>query len=102
MVSDAMGNVSDFYRYFESPGLGHCAGGKGGQPLTIFNALRRWVEDDIVPEYLPVDVTISNGAEQARFLCPYPKVPFHKNGNVSDAKDLECVSQRTLKADVAP
>ena len=102
MVSDAMGDVSDFYRYFESPGLGHCSGGQGGQPLTIFNALRRWVENDTVPDHLPVEVTTSNGTQQTRFLCPYPKVPFHKNGNVSDLSDLACVSQGTLNSMISP
>ncbi|KAJ6131897.1 hypothetical protein N7471_007112 [Penicillium samsonianum] len=36
-VSKEMPDVQDFYRYFEAPGLGHCSGGLGGQPLTTFD-----------------------------------------------------------------
>ena len=46
--------MHDHYRLYEVPGLGHCAGGPGGHPTTIFNVLRTWVENGTVPETLPV------------------------------------------------
>ncbi|KAL4917818.1 Tannase/feruloyl esterase [Aspergillus aurantiobrunneus] len=71
-VTDKFPDVQDFYRYFEAPVLGHCCGGKGGQPTTTFDALRHWVENGTAPDSLPVEYTAVNGTKQARFLCPYP------------------------------
>ncbi|CAI7635556.1 unnamed protein product [Penicillium crustosum] len=54
-----------FYRYFEAPGLGHCVGGGGGHPLTIFDALRSWVEE------------------------------VYQGGDVSDSKSFKCIGNAT-------
>ena len=32
-VSDKVNGVQDFYRYFEAPGVAHCKGGAGPQPV---------------------------------------------------------------------
>ncbi|KAL4958871.1 tannase and feruloyl esterase-domain-containing protein [Aspergillus stella-maris] len=64
-------DIQDFWRFFESPGLGHCAGGLGGQPTTIFRALQHWVENGTAPDTLPVEYpSLGNGL--SRNLCPYP------------------------------
>ncbi|PLB52228.1 putative feruloyl esterase [Aspergillus steynii IBT 23096] len=97
-VSDAMSDAGSFYRYFESPGLGHCSGGKGGQPVTIFNSLRRWVEDGVAPDILPVNITGSDGTEHSRFLCPYPTKPFYQNGNGSHTESFKCVAANGTEA----
>ncbi|KFY61657.1 hypothetical protein V496_04933 [Pseudogymnoascus sp. VKM F-4515 (FW-2607)] len=67
-------NVHDYYRYFEVPGLQHCANGNGGQPTAVFDALVAWVEDGIAPESLPVSPTGLDGTAIERILCPYPSV----------------------------
>ncbi|KAK2669694.1 Zn(2)-C6 fungal-type DNA-binding domain [Fusarium oxysporum f. sp. vasinfectum] len=35
-------NVTSFYKYYQVPALGHCWGGKGGQPEALFDQLRAW------------------------------------------------------------
>ena len=88
-----MHDVQDFFRYFEAPGLGHCSGGVGGQPLTTFDALRHWVEDGKVPETLPVNYNTTSGIKSSRILCPYPAKAVHQGGSVFDAKSFKCVSK---------
>ncbi|KAI0876617.1 Tannase/feruloyl esterase [Hypoxylon argillaceum] len=65
-------DVHDFYRYFEVPGLGHCYGGNGGQPIHVFEALRAWVENGIAPDSIPIEVP-RTGPSETRLLCPYPQ-----------------------------
>ncbi|KAL4760968.1 putative feruloyl esterase [Aspergillus foveolatus] len=61
-------DIQDLWRFFESPGLGHCAGGLGGQPTTVLKALQRWVENGIAPDTLPVEYpSLGNGLY--RNLC---------------------------------
>ncbi|KAL2012224.1 hypothetical protein VTN00DRAFT_4942 [Thermoascus crustaceus] len=90
-VSKLIPEVQDFYRYFESPGLAHCAGGRGGQPITAFDALRKWVENGTAPEFLPVRVNGTDGKEQDRILCPYPAKPIQQGGNASHVGGFRCV-----------
>ncbi|KAE8382461.1 Tannase/feruloyl esterase [Aspergillus bertholletiae] len=90
-VQEAFPDAPEFYRFFESPGLAHCSGGKGGQPTTVFDALRDWVENGTAPETLPVEYTGPNGETLARFLCPYPAKAQYMGGNVSLADSFRCV-----------
>ncbi|KAJ5957022.1 feruloyl esterase [Penicillium viridicatum] len=94
-VNELFPDIQDFYRYFEAPGLGHCAGGNGGQPLTTFDALRSWVEEGIAPEDLPANFNGIGGVEQGRILCPYPAKAVYQGGNVSDAKSFKSISNAT-------
>jgi feruloyl esterase len=89
-VSKEIPDVQSFYRYFEAPGLGHCSGGLGGQPLTTFDALRRWVEDGDVPETLPVNYNTTDGIKSSRMLCPYPAKAVYRGGSPSDARSFQC------------
>ncbi|GIJ85071.1 hypothetical protein Asppvi_003926 [Aspergillus pseudoviridinutans] len=88
-VSKVIPDVQDFYRYFESPGLAHCAGGRGGQPTTAFDALRKWVENGTVPDFLPVRVNGTDG-EHDRILCPYPAKAIQQGGNATNGGSLRC------------
>ncbi|KAI8300997.1 putative feruloyl esterase [Colletotrichum sp. SAR11_59] len=38
-VSALIPEVHDFYRHFEVPGMGHCAGGESGNPVRLFDQL---------------------------------------------------------------
>jgi feruloyl esterase len=89
-VAHQFPDVHDFYRLFESPGLGHCSGGQGGQPTTVFDALRVWVENGTAPETLPVAYPGLNGTMQNRILCPYPKLARYVGGNVSSVDSFKC------------
>ncbi|RKU47864.1 hypothetical protein DL546_008627 [Coniochaeta pulveracea] len=72
-VSHALPNITDFYRYYRVPGLGHCWGGNGGQPVHLFDQLRQWVENGTAPEASPVTVTLPTNETMAEVLCPWPK-----------------------------
>ncbi|GLA55566.1 hypothetical protein AnigIFM63604_002355 [Aspergillus niger] len=82
-------DVQDFWRFFESPGLGHCAGGLGGQPTTVMKALQRWVENGTAPDTLPVEYP-SLGTALHRNLCPYPSQIEYIGGNISLAESFRC------------
>ncbi|EIT78072.1 feruloyl esterase, putative [Aspergillus oryzae 100-8] len=90
-VQNKFPDVQDFYRYFESPGLGHCSGGKGGQPTTIFDALRRWVENGTAPETLPVEYARPEGELLHRIVCPYPAQAKYMGGDISSVESFRCV-----------
>ncbi|KAF2738052.1 tannase and feruloyl esterase [Polyplosphaeria fusca] len=68
-VREISPNVHDFYRLFEAPGLSHCTGGAGGQPLKLFESLVQWVEQGVAPDSLEA----TNASNQTNLLCPYPK-----------------------------
>ncbi|KAK4154241.1 Tannase/feruloyl esterase [Chaetomidium leptoderma] len=72
-VAAVLPDVHDFYRHYEVPGLAHCYGSVSGQPTSLFDQLRAWVENGTAPEETPVNVTVSDGGTQQRILCPYPQ-----------------------------
>lgn len=72
-VTSLMPDAQDFYRYFDVPGLGHCMAGASGQPESLFEQLRAWVENGTAPEETPVKITDLEENVQDRILCPYPK-----------------------------
>ncbi|CAI7665119.1 unnamed protein product [Penicillium viridicatum] len=85
-------NVKDFFRYFEVPGLAHCAGGVGGQPTATFQALVDWVEKSVVPDTLPINFKDTNGTQYERILCPYPERAqlVSADLDVTKAESYEC------------
>ncbi|KAI8237192.1 putative feruloyl esterase [Colletotrichum sp. SAR 10_96] len=92
-VSALIPEVHDFYRHFEVPGMGHCAGGASGNPVGLFDQLRAWVENGTAPDQTLVKVTDLKGTETDRILCPYPKVAvLGRNCSVESDIDLECWS----------
>lgn len=90
-VKERLPHVHDFYRHFEVPGLGHCSGGSGGQPKTVFDALRSWVENSTAPGTLPIEFGGKDGSMQERVLCPYPSKAVYLGGNSSSAESFRCV-----------
>ncbi|KAL4746339.1 hypothetical protein BDW72DRAFT_197785 [Aspergillus terricola var. indicus] len=82
-------DIQEFWRFFESPGLGHCAGGLGGQPTTVLKALQRWVENGTAPDTLPVEYpSLEDGLY--RNLCPYPSQIEYIGGNITLAESFRC------------
>lgn len=79
-------DVHDFYRLFLAPGVGHCGGGYGAEPIDPFNVLVNWVENGIVPDTLP-----ASGNGLTRNLCLYPKeLQYTGSGNISSAESWTC------------
>ncbi|ETS73335.1 hypothetical protein PFICI_14940 [Pestalotiopsis fici W106-1] len=76
-------DVHDFYRLFQSPGVGHCSGGVGGLPTYTWQALIDWVENGKAPDLLPVSFNGSDGTQYERNLCMYPRKQVYL-GNGSD------------------
>ncbi|KAH0032992.1 putative feruloyl esterase, partial [Aureobasidium melanogenum] len=82
-------NVSDFYRYFEAPGVGHCAGGAGPVP-DAHKDLVRWVEEGIAPDTLKA--VGQHGDGTVRELCQYPLVQRFVGGDPKVASSFECTT----------
>lgn len=82
-------DVRDFYRYFEAPGVTHCAGGNGPFPVTAFDSLVDWVEHGKAPDRIEAVARTKTGSI-TRPLCPYPLVAVYKGGDATEAASFEC------------
>ncbi|KAL4961699.1 tannase and feruloyl esterase-domain-containing protein [Aspergillus stella-maris] len=74
-LSDPKGanlKVNDFYRLFTAPGVGHCYGGVGPQPIHVLERLMGWVENGTPPE------TLEGGKRE---LCLYPRRSVFREGS---------------------
>ncbi|KAH6847539.1 Tannase/feruloyl esterase [Chaetomium sp. MPI-CAGE-AT-0009] len=94
-VTALLPDTPDFYRHYELPGLGHCFGRASGQPTSLFDQLRAWVENGTAPEHTPVDVKVLDGSVHHRIVCPYPQIAkFDKDGceNPAEARCWSCVA----------
>jgi len=78
-------DVRDFYRYFEVPGVTHCAGGLGPFPAAALDSLVEWVEKGKAP----VSIEGVAGAVK-RPICAWPLVAVYKGGDVDAAGSFEC------------
>ncbi|KAI0885652.1 tannase and feruloyl esterase [Annulohypoxylon maeteangense] len=85
-------DVQEFYRFYEVPGLSHCFG--NGQPTTVFDALRAWVENGTVPSSLPIVLTDVHGEKNNRIICPYPETGVYIEGcgNPADVACFTCAA----------
>lgn len=97
-VSETFDDVQDFYRYFEAPGVGHCSGGVGAQPVKTLEALVKWVEQGVAPDtLLAMNATLYGdepGLGQSlpvRKLCAWPKVQTWNGGDPAAAESFDCV-----------
>lgn len=85
-------NTTDYFRYFEAPGVHHCRQGPGPYPGEIFKSLQEWVEEKNPPETVHARSMPKDGVVYERDLCAYPKVQKYKGeGNVTEAESFECV-----------
>ena len=90
-ASQAFAAVSDSYRLFMVPGMGHCTGGDGVSTFDALSALETWVEGGKAPVQI-VATRVQNGAvERSRPLCPYPQIArFKGSGDPNDAANFAC------------
>jgi feruloyl esterase len=93
-VLDAMGGkakVSDSYRLFMVPGMGHCGGGDGTSTFDMVSALDQWVEQGKAPDLIAASKVVSGAVVRTRPLCPYPQVATYKgSGSTDDAANFSC------------
>ncbi|KAL4982448.1 Tannase/feruloyl esterase [Aspergillus falconensis] len=74
--------INDFYRIFTAPGVGHCAGGVGPQPVSPMSALMEWVEQGKAPDTLIAKGKNTFAREIVRELCLYPKKSVYKHSGL--------------------
>jgi Tannase and feruloyl esterase len=81
-----------FVRLFMAPGVAHCAGGVGPQPVGQLDALVKWVEQGQAPDVLQAENRDKQGVvTRSRLLCPYPSVALYKGqGSSDEAKNFKC------------
>lgn len=87
--------TSDFYRLFLAPGVGHCMGGPGPQPVELQAAIEAWVEQGRAPDRLLAIKPAQPDGEAgfSRPLCPYPEVArFDGAGPPEEAASFRCVA----------
>ncbi len=66
--------TSDYYRFFQAPGVEHCGRGPGPFPSTILGSLVQWVDEGKAPESQPAEsLPDLMGLTWKRPLCLYPK-----------------------------
>ena len=96
-MQKAVPNTRDFYRVFEAPGVQHCQGGAGGQPVQDLESLVAWVERGVVPETLKtLNVTLSGsppGPGQSlptRYICAWPQEQKYRGGDPTLPSSFHC------------
>jgi pimeloyl-ACP methyl ester carboxylesterase len=92
--------VKDFARLFMAPGVGHCAGGDGPNPVGLLDAVVDWVEKGVAPNTVQASRRRPDGTMLTRPLCPYPTTAkWTGNGTADDAANFVCVDGGQQAAD---
>ncbi len=88
--------VTESYRLFMAPGMGHCGGGDGPNQFDALAALERWVEHATPPDAIEAAHTANGRVDRTRPLCPYPRVAVYTGrGSVDAASSFACDPPRT-------
>jgi feruloyl esterase len=77
--------LQPWFRYVLAPGVGHCGGGSGPQPVGLFEAMEAWVLDGTPP-----DALVARNASMTRPLCPFPQTAIHLGGDSNVASSFAC------------
>jgi hypothetical protein len=92
-------HVDDFVRLFMAPGVAHCSGGAGPNPVGTFEAVVDWVENGVAPDTI-LARSLPGGATRTRPLCAYPKTAMWTGaGSKDDAANFVCVDGEHDTAD---
>jgi hypothetical protein len=83
-----------FIRLFMAPGVAHCAGGVGPQPIGQLEALVSWVEQGRAPSTLMAESRDKQGQLlRSRPLCPFPNVAVYQGqGSSDEARNFKCAA----------
>ncbi len=88
-------HVDDFMRLYMAPGVAHCSGGAGPQPVGTLEAVVNWVENGVAPDTILATRNLGGGAVRSRPLCAYPKTAkWIGTGSTDDAANFACVDGR--------
>lgn len=83
---DESSSGTDFFRFFEAPGVRHCRGGQGAVPTRDLQQLVDWVENDNAPETLE-----ASGVVGDRELCLWPGLlTYTGDGDLAEASSWTC------------
>ncbi|KAJ0418676.1 Tannase/feruloyl esterase [Aspergillus carlsbadensis] len=82
--------VDAWYRLFLAPGVAHCGGGYGPNPIDPLDVLVEWVEEGNPPRTLSAAIVDSAGETVTRDLCRYPFKLVYQGGDVSRASSFTC------------
>ncbi len=100
------GDASNFARYFQVPGMNHCAGGPAADQFDMITPLVAWVEQGSAPNTViatargkanampntevPADWS-AGAADRTRPLCAYPGTArYQGTGDINDAASFRC------------
>jgi feruloyl esterase len=93
-VLDRMGGVakvSESYRLFMVPGMGHCGGGEGTSTFDMVSALDAWVTQGKAPGRIEASRVVEGKVVRTRPLCPYPQIATYKgSGSTDDTLNFTC------------
>jgi feruloyl esterase len=85
------GVLSESYRLFMAPGMGHCSGGEGPNAFDVLDALDRWVESSKAPDAILASHSTGTVVDRTRPLCPYPQVAAYSgSGSTDDGRNFTC------------
>ena len=94
--------VDGFARLFLAPGVDHCGGGSGPNPVGLFDAMVNWVEKGAAPETINASRPLPEGGVRTRPLCAFPKTAQWTGvGSTDDAANFRCVDGRQNSRDFA-
>jgi pimeloyl-ACP methyl ester carboxylesterase len=84
--------VKEFAQLYMAPGVGHCAGGDGPNPIGLFEAVVDWVEKGVAPVTIRASRKRADGTTLTRTLCPYPTIArWNGSGSTDDAANFVCI-----------
>ena len=87
--------VSDAYRLFMVPGMGHCDGGDGPDQFDRIDVMEEWVERGEAPERIVASRVRNGKVERTRPLCPYPQTAEYKgSGSIDRAENFVCTARK--------
>ncbi|HEY7640225.1 MAG TPA: tannase/feruloyl esterase family alpha/beta hydrolase [Steroidobacteraceae bacterium] len=84
--------TDNFLRFYVAPGVKHCGGGDGPQPVALLEPLMEWVEQGRAPKAVRSENRDPAGRiTRTRPLCPYPALARYRGrGSLDDAASFRC------------